>query len=545
MTAAQSKPLDELPEMAALEDVTTTATTLPQQPDTEASAPLPIEEPVPVPVEAAMAADSPEEFVSGPIVFEDAPEVEASTPVSEVPVSLLSPKAKPFFPRTAPSGTPTSTPLSPKAKPFYPRPHSASFSDYEAYAMQSPLRLNSLPDITSLTSPIMMPLVHPPNMLASPFTPNSTSNFYDLSRKTSSSNMLAPTREQARAKELGKLEALWLRRTTPTKPGDRPPSPVGNVLTSPETWSAVNWWSPCNKPLRHLAVQADLEVMAEPQSIAASTEAESAPASKKLFLDAESGTEASDVAESTIPREQSQVETAESETMTQFSVSMTESETTTDQLEEVETTEEDKSEQEKEKEGEENKEEEESKEEEASSVIQTVASKAGLQKVNSRDRVRSLLRIASGVRKPGQSSRSVLRQIRSATLAKQRSLGGFRQSLDDMLNVPFMQTVTMTPAESVAAVAASAPSLGDQSPTLRDLSLPASSIRAEMASTVRSAEVSPTSSEGSPLAVEVSTAGAGPRVVIRMPRSKAAKSRDRKAGPVQITAGGITIDVFQ
>lgn len=412
--------------------------------------------------------------------------------------------------------------------------------------MQSPLRLNSIPDITSLTSPIMMPLAHPSNMLTSPFTPNSASNFYDLSRKTSSSNMLAPTREQARAKELGKLEALWLRRTTPTKPGERPPSPVGNVLTSPETWSAVNWWSPCNKPMRHLAVQADLEVTAEPQSITSSSsaEAESAPASKKLFLDAESGTEVSDVAESTIPREQSQVETTESETMTQFSVSMTESETMTDQPEEVEPVEEIKSEQEEEKEEEQKKEEKE-EEKEASSVMQTVASKAGLQKVNSRDRVRSLLRIASGVRKPGQSSRSVLRQIRSATLAKQRSLVGMRQSLDDVLNVPFMQTVTMTPAESIAAAAASASSPGDQSPTLRDLSLPASSIRAEMASTVRSAEASPTSSEGSPLAVEVSTAGAGPRVVIRMPRSKAAKGRDRKTGPVQITAGGITIDVFQ
>ena len=65
------------------------------------------------------------------------------------------------------------------------------------------------------------------------------------------SGLAAPTFAQARAKELSKLEALWLNRTTPLKEGVKRTSPPRDILTSPDTWSAVDWWSPSNKSMRH------------------------------------------------------------------------------------------------------------------------------------------------------------------------------------------------------------------------------------------------------------------------------------------------------
>uniref|UniRef100_A0A7S4G6T7 Uncharacterized protein n=1 Tax=Eutreptiella gymnastica TaxID=73025 RepID=A0A7S4G6T7_9EUGL len=233
----------------------------------------------------------------------------------------LSPKAKPFYPRrlrlnsdadAAPTdpdsvARPSSTPLSPKAKPFYP-PHMrglfspALFSPCSltrCASMESPAQPRAAvpPDTSTLMSPVI-PLAAPPPS-ASPFTPSSS-----VELGHTDSGLAAPTFAQARAKELSKLEALWLNRTTPLKEGVKRTSPPRDILTSPDTWSAVDWWSPSNKSMRHSAIQA------VPQTVAQSVETDEALSGpKKLFADSETSTEPEPVP---VP-----VETAAMTTMTE------------------------------------------------------------------------------------------------------------------------------------------------------------------------------------------------------------------------------------
>eukprot|EP00667_Euglena_gracilis_P008504 EG_transcript_8604 len=271
-------------------------------PGVQAAAPLPrtgseAAEAPPAP-ETSTASEPPPSPAIPPRPSEVVAEAEAP-PAPAAAVSFpLSPKAKPFLPKAS---TPQSTPLSPKAKPFVPKgpqstplsPKAAPFVPHRWALFQDPASAPydaavspgqkgfGAADFPSLTSPVMLPLTRPGSAM-SPFTPSSLP--VSLPQTMSSSNLLAPTREQAKAKELSRLESLWVRRATPVKVGERPPSPAGNVLTSPETWTAVNWWSPSNKPLRHCAVQAEGEARE------AATETEAAP--KQLFAEADTMTEA-------------------------------------------------------------------------------------------------------------------------------------------------------------------------------------------------------------------------------------------------------------
>ena len=209
--------------------------------------------------------------------------------VPNTPSTPLSPKAKPFYPRSHSLGreessvpstplefmppTPSSrgrslvrsqppqtpTLLSPNAKPFWPR------QMYE----ESPARPHDqAPDVSSLMSP-QIPLA-PYRIPESPVTPFPA---LDLSRLPNPT--CAPTMAQAKAiTEFSKFEALWKTRTTPGK-APKPTSPAKEAapaLTDSETWSSVDWWSPGLKMKKDCGTQSSPRAVEEPKQLFADSE---------------------------------------------------------------------------------------------------------------------------------------------------------------------------------------------------------------------------------------------------------------------------------